>query len=160
MSQANSDSQTISTRVLAMVAEVFDQRIPFHQLIGLRIEHYDLDGVEVTVEMKPELIGNIHQQILHGGVTASVLDVVGGLTAFAGVVASREDWQEDELRSRLLTLGTIDMRVDYLRPGRGQKFTGTGQVIRSGNKVSVCRMELHNEQGEHIAFGTGTYLTG
>jgi acyl-coenzyme A thioesterase PaaI-like protein len=33
-------------------------------------------------------------------------------------------------------------------------------VIRSGNKVAVCRMELHNEQGVHIALGTGTYLVG
>ncbi|MBB1383055.1 thioesterase family protein, partial [Shewanella sp. SR41-2] len=31
---------------------------------------------------------------------------------------------------------------------------------RSGNRVSVCRMELHNEQGVHIAFGTGTYMVG
>ncbi|MCL1039649.1 thioesterase family protein [Shewanella submarina] len=155
-----SQSEAISEKVLAMVAEVFDQHIPFHNLLGMRIQRYDLEGVEVTVEMKPELIGNIHQQILHGGVTATVLDVVGGLTAFAALVAGRDDWQEEELRARLQTLGTIDMRVDYLRPGRGQKFTGTGQVIRSGNKVSVCRMELHNESGQHIAFGTGTYLTG
>ncbi|MCL2916376.1 thioesterase family protein [Shewanella corallii] len=155
-----SQSEAISKKVLAMVAEVFDQHIPFHNLLGMRIQRYDLEGVEVTVEMKPELIGNIHQQILHGGVTATVLDVVGGLTAFAALVAGRDDWQEEELRARLQTLGTIDMRVDYLRPGRGQKFTGTGQVIRSGNKVSVCRMELHNESGQHIAFGTGTYLTG
>ncbi|MCF1426933.1 MAG: thioesterase family protein [Shewanella sp.] len=155
-----SQSEAISEKVLAMVAEVFDQHIPFHNLLGMRIQRYDLEGVEVTVEMKPELIGNIHQQILHGGVTATVLDVVGGLTAFAALVAGRDDWQEDELRARLQTLGTIDLRVDYLRPGRGQTFTGTGQVIRSGNKVSVCRMELHNESGQHIAFGTGTYLTG
>ena len=52
------------------------------------------------------------------------------------------------------------MRVDYLRPGRGLTFTGTGSVIRAGNRVSVCRMELHNEQGTHIAFGTGTYMVG
>ncbi|MFM5589308.1 thioesterase family protein, partial [Aeromonas rivipollensis] len=26
--------------------------------------------------------------------------------------------------------------------------------------VAVARMELHNEEGTHIAFGTGTYLVG
>jgi uncharacterized protein (TIGR00369 family) len=124
------------------------------------IKRYDLDGVEVVVKMKPELIGNIHQQILHGGVTATVLDVVGGLTAFSGLVASREDWSIDDLQTRLQTLSTIDLRIDYLRPGRGTVFTGTGTVIRAGNRVSVCRMELHNEDGDHIAFGTGTYMVG
>jgi uncharacterized protein (TIGR00369 family) len=150
----------IQTAALTRVAEIFDKFVPFHKLLGLTVKRYDLHGVEVTIEMKPELIGNIHQQILHGGVTATLLDVVGGLTAFAGLVASREDWTEGELEQRLATLGTIDMRVDYLRPGRGIVFTGTGSVIRAGNRVSVCRMELHNEQGTHIAFGTGTYMVG
>lgn len=52
------------------------------------------------------------------------------------------------------------MRVDYLRPGKGQEFIATAQVIRRGKKVAVCRMELHNEKGTHIAFGTGTYMIG
>ena len=153
-------SQTIATQMLAKVVSIFDDHIPFNQLLGLKIKRYDLNGVEVMVAMKPELIGNIHHNILHGGVTASVLDVVGSLTAFSAVVASRDDWQPDQLKARLRSLSTIDMRVDYLRPGRGEMFVGTGQVIRSGNKVSVCRMELHNEDNEHIAFGTGTYMVG
>ena len=150
----------MQAEILKRVADVFDKHVPFHNLLGLEIKRYDINGVEVVVNMKPELIGNIHQQILHGGVTATILDVVGGLTAFAGLVASGEDWTIEELQQRLQTLGTIDMRVDYLRPGRGVTFTGTGSVIRAGNRVSVCHMELHNEQGTHIAFGTGTYMVG
>ena len=151
---------SVQAQVLAAVAEIFDSKVPFHNLLGMDIKRYDIDGIEVVVNMKQELIGNIHQQILHGGVTATVLDVVGGLTAFSGLVASRDDWSMEELQTRLQTLGTIDLRIDYLRPGRGELFTGTGTVIRAGNRVSVCRMELHNEKGDHIAFGTGTYMVG
>ncbi|WP_144212185.1 thioesterase family protein [Shewanella donghaensis] len=150
----------VQLQALKQVAEIFDQHVPFHNLLGLEIKHYDENGVEVMIKMKPELIGNIHQNILHGGVTATLLDVVGGLTCFAGLVSSRDDWTIEQLEKRLTTLGTIDMRVDFLRPGRGEIFTGTGSVIRSGNRVSVCRMELHNEEGTHIAFGTGTYMVG
>ncbi|QYJ82109.1 thioesterase family protein [Shewanella aegiceratis] len=150
----------IQAQTLASVADIFDTKVPFHNLLGMDIKRYDLQGVEVEVKMKKDLIGNIHQQILHGGVTATVLDVVGGLTAFSGLVASRDDWCLDDLQQRLKTLGTIDLRIDYLRPGRGEIFTGTGTVIRAGNRVSVCRMELHNEKGSHIAFGTGTYMVG
>lgn len=153
-------SNIIQQETLRRVAEVFDKHVPFHNLLGMDITRYDIEGVEVVVNMKPELIGNIHQQILHGGVTATVLDVVGGLTAFSGLVASRDDWNIEELEKRIQTLGTIDLRIDYLRPGRGEIFTGTGTVIRAGNRVSVCRMELHNEKGDHIAFGTGTYMVG
>ncbi|NDY73098.1 hotdog domain-containing protein [Desulfobacter hydrogenophilus] len=36
------------------------------------------------------------------------------------------------------------MRVDYLRPGLGECFYANGKIIRSGRKVTVVRMELHN----------------
>ena len=64
------------------------------------------------------------------------------------------------IEKSLSKLSTIDLRTDYLRPGRGEQFVVIGQVIRNGSKVAVARMEMHNELGEHIAFGTGTYMVG
>ena len=64
------------------------------------------------------------------------------------------------MQQRLQKLGTIDIRIDFLRPGRGNSFTATAQVIRKGKKVAVTRMELHNEEGLEIALGTATYLVG
>ena len=61
---------------------------------------------------------------------------------------------------RLAKLGTIDLRVDYLRPGRGEHFICTSSLLRSGNKVGVVRSELHSNDGTLIAVGTGTYLCG
>ena len=57
-------------------------------------------------------------------------------------------------------MGTIDLRVDYLRPGIGKHFIASSFILRAGNKVAVTRMELHNDNGEHIAVGTGAYLVG
>jgi uncharacterized protein (TIGR00369 family) len=62
--------------------------------------------------------------------------------------------------ARLSRLGTIDLRIDYLRPGRGQRFTAQAVPLRAGNKVAVVRSELHNEDGVLVAVGTGTYLCG
>jgi len=47
-----------------------------------------------------------------------------------------------------------------LRPGRGLYFIATGSVLRSGRKVAVTRMELHNDEDILIAVGTGCYLVG
>ena len=63
-------------------------------------------------------------------------------------------------RKKLAKLGTIDMRVDYLHPGKGKEFTISATPLRIGNKVAVTRMEFHNEDGVLIAVGTGTYLCG
>ncbi|MDU7768605.1 MAG: carbon starvation CstA family protein, partial [Serratia marcescens] len=46
----------------------------------------------------------------------------------------------------------------YLRPGRGEHFVASASVLRSGNKVAVARVELHNHDGLHIATATATYL--
>ncbi|WP_028111321.1 thioesterase family protein [Ferrimonas kyonanensis] len=147
-------------QALEYVRRLFVDRIPFHQLVGIEFTQLSLTQLQLRLPMRPQLVGNPAQQILHGGVTATLLDVVGGITAFTGVIQSRELWPEEVLARRLKTLGTIDLRVDYLRPGRGALFVATGTVIRAGNKVAVSRMELHNERGSHIAFGTGTYLVG
>ncbi|WP_352255949.1 thioesterase family protein, partial [Pseudoalteromonas sp. 19-MNA-CIBAN-0066] len=76
------------------------------------------------------------------------------------VIDKLTDLDITSVQTKLATLGTIDLRTDYLRPGKGESFTASATLIRSGNKVCVCRMELHNEQSVQIAFGTGTYLVG
>jgi len=90
----------------------------------------------------------------------ALLDVAGGMIVAASCIDELEDFSPSYLKERFSRLGTIDLRVDYLRPGRGNEFIATAHIIRAGSKVAVARMELHNEEGTHIAFGTGTYLVG
>ena len=61
---------------------------------------------------------------------------------------------------RLKNIGTIDLRVDYLRPAKGKEFTATASIIRAGNKIVVTRLELHNDKQILVAVGTGTYIVG
>jgi uncharacterized protein (TIGR00369 family) len=146
--------------IMNVIKELYAQHIPFHQVLGVEVTKLDLSGVELQVQMKPELVGNPFFQILHGGVTASLLDAAGGMMAMATVVAESEDLSPEHLQRRLQKLGTIDIRIDYLRPGLGQTFRATARVVRKGNKVAVTRMEMHNDAGEEIALGTATYMVG
>ncbi|MCC5852828.1 MAG: thioesterase family protein [Alkalimonas sp.] len=145
--------------LLPLIASTFEQ-MPFNRVLGLKVTRFDLEQAEVCFAWSEQLIGNPVQQIMHGGVIATVLDVVGGIMAVSSALSRMQDIQQDELLSRLGKMSTIDIRTDYLRPGRGTEFAATARVIRSGNKVAVCRMELHNSEGVHIALGTGTYLVG
>ena len=140
--------------------EAFFQRIPFNQVLGIRIDELSGDRVVMSLPMKPELIGNFVHGILHGGVISSLLDVAGGAMALIGAFANHQHLPPAERMSKLSKLGTIDLRIDYLRPGRGQRFTATAMPLRAGNKVAVIRMELHNDEGVLVAVGTGTYLCG
>ncbi|WP_421133196.1 thioesterase family protein [Alteromonas sp. A079] len=143
----------------AFVIGLFNDTMPFNNLLGLDVVDGE-NGIELHVGWKQELTGNPLKGILHGGVTATMLDTIGGLVAITETIKHTDASQLSELKVRLPTMGTVDMRVDYLRPGRGARFVATATVIRKGSKLVVCRMELHNEKGDHIAFGTGTYMLG
>lgn len=147
-------------RLLTKVSEFMNDQVPFQRMLGFEITEFTPQRGEVRFRWRDELMGNVPQRILHGGVTSTALDTVGGLVAIAGMLARLDNPTEEYLMERLSRCGTIDLRVDYLRPGRGEEFIASATIIRSGNKVAVARMELHNQDGTHIAFGTGTYLVG
>jgi acyl-coenzyme A thioesterase PaaI-like protein len=80
--------------------------------------------------------------------------------AGASAIGRRQNLSRNDIISWIARIGTIDMRVDYLRPGRGERFQSSGTVMRTGNKVAVTRMELRNEKDIMIAVGTGAYIVG
>ncbi len=147
-------------KLLQLLKEITEEKIPFNKLIGMKIETLYLDKIGIRFEMSPELVGNFTRGNLHGGVISSVLDVTGGMVAWTGIMKKMEGQSFDEISERFNKIGTIDIRVDYLRPGLGEYFIATGSTLRTGNKVSVTRMELHNDKGILIAVGTGTYVVG
>lgn len=146
--------------IYQQIADHWNDNMPFNQLLGLKISQFNSEQSEVTFDWQDKLIGNPMQKILHGGVTASALDLVGGVVAAANILAQIGELSPEKIQQSLSKLGTIDLRTDFLRPGRGESFVATAKIIRSGSKVAVARMELHNERGDHIAFGTGTYMVG
>ncbi|MEJ5175039.1 thioesterase family protein [Erwinia sp. MYb416] len=143
-----------------LIGEIFVYHMPFNRALGLELDRLESDYAEISLANQTMLVGNSAQKILHGGVIASVLDVAAGLVCVTSALTRQETITEEELRQRLSRMGTIDLRVDYLRPGRGERFTASSSLLRGGNKVSVARVELHNDVGVHIASATATYLIG
>jgi uncharacterized protein (TIGR00369 family) len=145
---------------LEKVINAFEDKIPFNRFLGLRFDAIDSEGARLSFDMRDELVGNFLRGSLHGGVISSALDTVGGLVAFLAVLKRLDGPTLEAGLAKLTNIGTIDLRIDYLRSGVGRRFTASGTVLRSGNKVAVTRMELVNDEGTLIAVGTGTYLVG
>ena len=141
----------------ARLRQVFEEHVPFNKVIGLRVESTDPDAPKLRFDMKPELIGNPRRQILHGGVISAVLDVVAGFAIHLAISKSRAEQPHE---GHFPSIGTIDLRVDYLRPGRGHYFIATGRVVRLGNRVAVAHMDLVNDSGDQIATGGAAYMVG
>ncbi len=143
-----------------LIGEIFIYHMPFNRELGLELTRHEDDCTELEFASQDKLIGNAAQHILHGGVIAAVLDVAAGLTCVTGALLRHPGLTEQELRQRLARMGTIDLRVDYLRPGRGKRFRASGRLLRGGNKVSVARVEFYNDLKQHLASATATYLIG
>jgi uncharacterized protein (TIGR00369 family) len=139
----------------ALLRQVMEEQISFNKHLGLRVESFDPAAPRLRFDMRPELIGNPTRQILHGGVISATLDVAGG---FAIMLSIAQD--HPVTPSSFPNMGTIDLRVDYLRPGRGKYFIATARVVRKGSRIAVVHMELHNDAGELIATGGGAYVVG
>ncbi|MDQ1346587.1 MAG: hypothetical protein QG586_2128 [Pseudomonadota bacterium] len=144
-------------KLLAVIRESFVERMPFNRILGIDVLSLHHEQAECRFSMRPELVGNYVRNILHGGVTSAVLDVTGGLVAFLGVQRKLRGKPVEEIIERFARIGTIDLRVDYLRPGQGEWFVARGYPLRTGNKVTVARMELLNDRDELIAVGTAAY---
>ncbi|TMI98850.1 MAG: thioesterase family protein [Alphaproteobacteria bacterium] len=139
----------------AKLRQVFETGVPFNGLLGLKVASFE--PAELRFDMRPDLIGNARRQILHGGVISAVLDVAAGFAIHLAVIKQRAEGGHE---SHFPTIGTIDLRVDYLRPGRGNHFIATGRVVRLGNRVAVAHMEMVNDTGELIATGGAAYMVG
>ena len=153
------ESQQEIDTLLKIVHAVYEN-LPFNRHLGLSIAKLKLGEAGFAFVMKNELIGNDVHGILHGGVISAVLDTTGGLTATASAIKRKLGLTRDEITDWIARIGTSDMRVDDLRPRRGEEFQSTGTVRRTGNIVAVTRMELWNEESTLIAVGTGAYIVG
>lgn len=147
-------------RFYERVSHLFEAQLPFNRVLGVRVTEVTPDGASMRFPMRDDLIGNSFQRTLHGGVISAVLDAVGGLTVLASLVERVIGMSEENATALISRTGTIDLRVDYLRPGRGDWFLASGRIMRAGRKVAVARMEMHNHADLLVAVGTGTYIVG
>ena len=139
----------------ALLRQVMEEYIAFNKYLGLKVESFDVQAPKLRFDMRPELVGNPSRQILHGGVISATLDVAGGFAIMLSIAG-----ESPVTPTSFPNMGTIDLRVDYLRPGRGKHFIATARIVRKGSRIAVVHMELHNDAGELIATGGAAYVVG
>jgi uncharacterized protein (TIGR00369 family) len=108
--------------------------------------------------MRHELIGHYAHQRLHGGVVSAGLDALGGLAVMAAIGARHMDEPPAQRLQRFAKLGTIDLRIDYLRPAIGARFALRAEVMRLGSRVASTRMEFLGADGKLLSTGSAAYI--
>jgi uncharacterized protein (TIGR00369 family) len=152
------ENPTFEPDFVAGLREIFEQRVAFNSVLGLQVTRLEPEAVEGRIAMKPELVGHFIQNRLHGGVISAALDSMGGLAVMAAIGARHMDEAPMQRLHRFAKLGTIDLRVDYLRPAVGESFGVRAQVLRLGSRVASTRMEFLAADGKLLSTGAGAYI--
>jgi len=142
---------------VAGLTELFEQRITFNGVLGLKITSLKPEAVAGRIAMRPELVGHYAYNRIHGGVISAGLDAMGGLAVMAAIGARHMDEPAAQRLHRFGKLGTIDLRIDYLRPTIGEQFELRAEVLRLGSRVASTRMEFLGA-GRLLSSGAGAYI--
>jgi uncharacterized protein (TIGR00369 family) len=83
---------------------------------------------------------------------------MGGMAVMAAIGARHMDEPPARRLERFIKLGTIDLRIDYLRPAVGEGFTARAEVMRLGSRVASTRMEFRADDGRLLSTGAAAYI--
>ena len=140
------------------ITSLFEHKISFNEFLGFRLEGLEIAPVRIGFDMRPEFVGHHVYGRLHGGVISAVLDVVGGLAVMWAIAEYYKHEDAATVMARFTHLGTIDLRVDYLRQGLGKEFCAEANVVRLGKRIAACQMRLLNEESTLIATANANYI--
>ena len=143
---------------IAGVKKIFEEMIVFNRMLGLKITAVAPTQVRARIDMRNELVGHYAYNRIHGGVISASLDALGGLAVMAAIGARHMNETPQQRLQRFAKLGTIDLRIDYLRPGIGEWFELRAEVMRLGSRVASTRMEFLGADGKLLSTGSAAYI--
>lgn len=143
-----------------MLTYIYTEKMPFNKFLGIEMISIELDEIVLKFPLRPELIGNYDKQILHGGVISAVIDLAGGIAIQIAALKNLDGLNILNLQKRLAAMSTIDMRIDFLRPGKGECFFVKSSVVKAGKNVSVARSSFYDKNDRELAIGTASYKVG
>jgi len=143
MPKSDLRSQQEHEKLTDALTDLCEHRICFNEHLGLKVVDLWASSVSIKFSMRPEFVGHYLYGRLHGGVTATVLDATGGLATMVAIANQHSAESADEIMQRFAFLGTVDMRVDYLRQGMGEHFVADAEIVRLGRRIAAARMNLY-----------------
>jgi uncharacterized protein (TIGR00369 family) len=84
-------------------------------------------------------------QIVHGGITATVLDTAMGTLA-------------NQLLPKGYGAVTSNLTIHYIAPGIGETVKASAKLIHKGSNTLVMEGSVYRDDGKKMAHGTGSFF--
>lgn len=116
---------------------------PYWKLIGLK--EVSLNNGSSLIELPVKYEITQRRGTVHGGVIASMVDSAAG----AAIRSLLEPNQQ---------VVTVEMKLNYIRPVKGDRIIGRGKVINLGNTLAVAEANIISDEDNIIASGMATFM--
>jgi uncharacterized protein (TIGR00369 family) len=104
----------------------------FTNFIGFHIRTIEAGLIEGDLKLEQHHLQQM--EFVHGGITATLSDIVAGFAAFTLVKKGQG-------------VVTVELKVSYLNPGQGDSLSAKGYVIKAGSKLFFCESEIYANKG-------------
>ncbi len=127
--------------------DIVENKIPMAKLIGVKVIEINEGYVKLLFPYSEDFIGDPRTKRLHGGFTATAIDLAGGVASMTFMTSPDDD------------VATIDMRIDYLRPGKAKDIIAEGKVLSKRRRSIVTEMTIYHpdDKNKTIAIGRGVF---
>lgn len=121
-----------------------DRRLPFADLLGIRVVEATCDHVLAEMDVRPELC--TAPTVLHGGAMMAFADTLGAL----GTIASLPDG---------VGTTTIESKTNFIAAAPvGSTVIGTATPVHRGRRTQVWQTRITSREGKLLALVTQTQL--
>ncbi|MDN4523547.1 PaaI family thioesterase [Fictibacillus fluitans] len=112
-------------------------------LMDMQLRKLNENAVEITIPVTPFLNNTIG--IVHGGLTATLMDTAMGTAANLSLPENA-------------AAVTSEMKINYTSPGTGKYLRCVAQVLHHGKNVIVTEAKVYGDQEQLISISTGTFF--
>lgn len=142
------DKPGIDPSLRPMVAEHVADVVPHNRALGIRLAELGEDTVTLLLPWNDRLVGNPDTRVMHGGAITTLMDATCGTSVILTLMEP-------------LPVATLDLRIDYLRPGRsGEDVHARAHCFKVARNVAFVRCEAFNpaHPTDLVAVANGTFM--
>lgn len=133
----------LDTENLKLLKFFFEEKIPFNKLLELKVLEVSQGFAKVKIPYRPELLGEIRENRIHGGVITSSMDSTGGMAAMTTINITKDK------------IATIDLRTDFLSPAQAEDLIFEAKVGKSGTRVIFVTLSAYHPSNPDLLVSEG-----
>ena len=118
--------------------------VPYFRWLGLRVDRRDEELITV-MPFQDMLIGNPMLPALHGGITGAFLESAAMISLIGAMATPKLP-------------KTINITIEYLRPGRAVDTYATGIVTKQGRRVASVRAHAWQQDRNKLIATASTHF--